>query len=192
METGEEPMSSGTLAVAGRSRVAAPARLARGGLTFLLWLVIGLSLCLTAVVASPSVFGYRTLTVISGSMEPTLGTGSVVIDEVISPLEARPGDILTFNDPHRKRLLTHRLRNMRVEGGTAYMVTQGDANDAPERWSVPLRGEVGRVAYHVPKLGYARDLISRREVRLGLLGAVLLLGALLLVDVWRPKREQAQ
>ena len=170
----------------------APARLARGGLTFVLWAAIGFSLCLTAGAAGPSVFGYRSLTVISGSMEPTLGTGSVVIDEVISPLEARPGDILTFNDPHRKRLLTHRLRSMRVEGGTAYMVTQGDANDAPERWSVPLRGEVGRVAYHVPKLGYARDLISRRGVRLGLLGAVFLLGALLLVDVWRPKREQAQ
>jgi signal peptidase I len=192
MEDGEEPMSSGTLAVAARSRVDAPARLARGGLTFALWLMIGFSLCLTAVVAAPSVFGYRTLTVISGSMEPTLGTGSVVIDEVIRPIEARPGDILTFNDPHRKRLLTHRLRSMRVDGGNAYIVTQGDANHAPERWSIPLRGEVGRVAYHVPKLGYARELISRRGVRLGLLGAVFLIGALLLLDVWRPKQERAR
>ena len=42
------------------------------------------------------------------------------------------------------------------------------------------------------KIVEARELISRREVKLGLLGAVFLLGALLLVDVWRPKREQAQ
>jgi signal peptidase len=190
MEEGEKLMhaASGALAVgtsAPRSRGAH--KLARAVLTFTFWLVAGVGLCLTAVVALPNVFGYRALTVVSGSMEPTLETGSVVIDDVISPLEARPGDILTFNDPERNRMLTHRLRSMRVQGGMAHMVTQGDANDAPERWSVPVKGEVGRVAYHLPKLGYLRAFISRREVRLGLLGVVFLIGALVLVDLWRPK-----
>lgn len=161
--------------------------LARAALTFSLWLVAGFALCLTAVVALPGVLGYRALTVVSGSMEPTLETGSVVLDDVISPTEARVGDIVTFNDPHRRRLLTHRLRRMRVEGGMAHMVTQGDANDAPERWSVPVTGEIGRVEYHIPKVGHLRAFITRRDVRLGLLGAVFLLGVLLLVDVWRPK-----
>jgi signal peptidase I len=191
VEEGEELMhaASDAFAVSAPARSRSALKLARAALRFASWLVAGFALCLTAVVALPGAFGYRSLTVISGSMEPTLETGSVVIDDVISPLDARPGDILTFNDPERKRLLTHRLRRMRVEGGMAHMVTQGDANDAPERWSVPVKGEVGRVAYHVPKLGHLRAFISRREVRLGLLGGVLLIGLLLLVDVWRPKER---
>jgi signal peptidase len=188
MEEGEELMYAGadTVAPASAARLRG-AVLARAALTFSLWLVAGFALCLTAVVALPGVLGYRALTVVSGSMEPTLETGSVVLDDVISPTEARVGDIVTFNDPHRRRLLTHRLRRMRVEGGMAHMVTQGDANDAPERWSVPVTGEIGRVEYHIPKVGHLRAFITRRDVRLGLLGAVFLLGVLLLVDVWRPK-----
>jgi signal peptidase I len=193
VEEGEELVHSGsqTLAATAPARLRGAAHMARGALTFALCLAAGFALCLTAVVALPGIFGYRALTVVSGSMEPTLETGSVVLDDVISPLEARPGDILTFNDPERRRLLTHRLRRMRVEGGMAHMVTQGDANDAPERWSIPVTGEVGRVAYHVPKVGHLRAFISRREVRLGLLGAVLLFGVLILVDVWRPKGRTA-
>ncbi len=68
------------------------------------------------------------------------------------------------------------------------MVTLGDANDAPERWTVPSDGQIGRVVAHLPKLGYVRSAFSSRYARLGALGVVLALGALLLVDLWRPRR----
>ncbi len=161
---------------------------ARAGFTFVLWTVLGLVLGLIAIVTLPGVVGYKPLTVVSGSMEPTLGTGSVVIDKVISPAEARPGDILTFQDPVRPRQLTHRLQKVRVEGDTFYMVTLGDANDAPERWTVPSDGQIGRVVAHLPKLGYVRAALGTRYARLGALGLVLALGAVLLVDMWRPQR----
>ena len=161
---------------------------ARACVTFALWVALGLGIGLIAIVTLPSVLGYQSLTVVSGSMVPTLGVGSVVIDEVISPADARPGDIVTFKDPLRPRQLTHRLQRMRVEGDTFHMVTRGDANDVPERWTVPRDGHIGRVVAHLPKLGYVRAALSSRYARLGALGAVLLLGALMLVDVWRPRR----
>ena len=164
-------------------------RAARACLTFALWTALGLAIGLIAIVTLPGLFGYRSLTVVSGSMEPTLGVGSVVIDEVISPLDARPGDIVTFQDPLRPRELTHRLQKVRVEGDTAYMVTLGDANDAPERWTVQTDGRIGRVVAHLPKLGYARAALGTRYARLGVLGAVLALGAFVLVDLWRPRRR---
>jgi signal peptidase len=183
--------------VAGGSNVIAAAapewpraarRAAHACLTFTVWAAVGVAIGLIAIVTLPGVFGYQALTVVSGSMEPTLGTGSVVIDEVISPAEARPGDVVTFQDPLRPRQLTHRLQRVRVEGDRFFMVTLGDANDAPERWSVQSDGQIGRVVAHLPKLGYARSALSTRYARLGALGAVLALGALLLVDVWRPRR----
>jgi len=160
----------------------------RALVTFAIWLAIGLGVGLLAAVTLPSVFGYQSLTVVSGSMEPTLHVGSVVIDEVISPLDARPGDIVTFKDPLHPRQLTHRLQKVRVEGDTFYMTTLGDANDVPEHWSVPRTGHIGRVLVHIPKLGYAREWLGSRYARLGALGLVLLLGALMLVDLWRPRR----
>lgn len=158
-------------------------------LTFVVWSVLGLGLGLIGIVTLPSVFGLKSLTVVSGSMEPTIETGSVVIDEVISPLDARPGDIVTFKDPLRPRQLTHRLQKMRVEGDTAYMVTLGDANDAPERWTVQTDGQIGRVVAHLPKLGYARAALGTRYARLAVLGAVMALGAFLLLDMWRPRKR---
>ena len=158
--------------------------------TFLLWAALGLGIGLLAIVTLPSAFGLKSLTVVSGSMEPTIETGSVVIDEVISPLDASPGDIVTFQDPLHPRQLTHRLQKMRVEGDTAYMVTLGDANDAPEHWTVQTDGRIGRVVAALPKLGYARAALSTRYARLAVLGAVMALGAFLLVDMWRPKRRE--
>jgi signal peptidase I len=164
-------------------------RTARVCLAFVLSAALGLAIGLFALVTIPSLFGYQSLTVVSGSMEPTLGVGSVVIDEVIPPLDARAGDIVTFQDPLHPRQLTHRLERMRVEGDTAYMVTLGDANDAPERWTVKTDGQIGRVVAHLPKLGYARAALGTRYARLGVMGAVLALGAFLLVDMWRPRRR---
>src|SRR3954447_7443594 len=185
-------MTSNTVAAATVSEtgVRGASVFARACLTFALWVVLGFGIGMAAVVALPNVLGYQSLTVVSGSMVPTLGVGSVVIDEVIAPAAARPGDIVTFKDPLHPRQLTHRLQKVRVEGDTFYMTTLGDANDAPEHWSVPRTGHIGRVVAHLPKLGYARQWLGSRYARLGAMGFVLLLGALMLVDLWRPRRSE--
>jgi hypothetical protein len=79
---------------------------------------------------------------------------------------------------------------VRVVGDTFYMTTLGDANDVPEHWSVPRTGHIGRVVAHLPKLGYVRAWVGSRYARLGAGGLVLLLGALMLVDMWRPRRSE--
>src|SRR3954464_2972625 len=79
---------------------------ARACLTFALWVGLGFGLGMGAIVTLPGVLGYQSLTVVSGSMVPTLGVGSVVIDDVLRITDARPGDIVTFKDPLRPRQLT--------------------------------------------------------------------------------------
>lgn len=158
----------------------------------LLWAALAFGAGIAAAFTVPALFGYKPLTVLSGSMEPALHTGGMVVDEVIAPLQARPGDVVTFNDPEDQgRLITHRLRSIRVESGKAYMVTRGDANDTSERWNVPLDSEIGRVVYQVPALGYVRSWISGSTARLALLALVGCLGLWMLIDIWRPGREAA-
>lgn len=165
------------------ARGAGALRLAAGGMVSFL---MGAALVFALVLVLPTVTGHRSLTVLTGSMEPTLETGSVVVDEVIHPTEARIGDIVTFTDPaNPDRQITHRLRRARVEGNTAHMVTKGDANDTVEEWDVPVDGEIGRVIFHVPKLGRARALVGTRQGYVVLLLGILVLGAWVLADVWR-------
>lgn len=156
------------------------------------WALVGLLASLVLSITAPTLFGYRALTVLSGSMEPSVGAGAVVVDEVISPLDARVDDVVTFPDPEqRSRLITHRLRSTTVRGRRAYMVTKGDANETVERWSVPADGEIGRVAYHLPKLGYAQAWISGRFGRVAVLVVLVCLGIWLLIETWRPPRKGA-
>lgn len=92
----------------------------------------------------PGILGYSQLVVISGSMQPAIDPGDLLI---IRQEEAyRPGDIVTFTEG--ESLVTHRL--LEVEGQNA--LTRGDANntdDAP----VSLSRIQGRMVLRVPAVG---------------------------------------
>jgi signal peptidase I len=169
--------------------VSAYLNIARGAGGVLLSVVGGLAvgLVLAAVALYPA--GYRPFTVLSGSMEPAIDTGDVVVDSSIRPLDARVGDVVTFPDPqNQSQLVTHRLRRVRAKGGMVEMVTKGDANNTTERWTVDANGRIGRVEYRVPKLGYALAFVGGKNGKLLLIALpALLLGAYELVRIWRPR-----
>jgi signal peptidase I len=159
---------------------------------FALWAVAGAAGVLTLAIAVAVALGDRPLTDMSGSMEPAIHTGDVVVTQPIAPLEARPGDVVTFRDPDgSKRLITHRLRSMRVTGGTVQAVTKGDANNTVEHWTVPAGARIGRVVLRVPRVGHALALVRGPLGKLLLVVVpALLLGVLELVRIWRPRREE--
>lgn len=139
----------GELAAGRRRR---PWRLVRRAVV---WTATAAALGLILSVTAPALVGYRSLVVLSGSMSPAIGTGDVVVERPVSPLDLRVGDVVTFQDPDRAgRAVTHRIRDVRVRGAAVDVTTRGDANGTVERWSVASSGRVGRVVYHVWKIGY--------------------------------------
>lgn len=169
------------------ARAVARATPARRLARFLLSLTAGLTVGLLLAIGVSLAAGYRTFSVMSGSMEPNIHTGDVVVDKPIAPLDARVGDVVTFKDPSRGgELVTHRLRSVRRNGATVAMITKGDANTAVERWSVPVNGSVGRVAYRLPSAGRAIVAIRGPFGRLLLIALpALLLGIYELTRIWR-------
>ncbi len=159
---------------------------------------IAIAAALTATAAAalaifgPLAFGDRPYTVLTGSMEPTIAAGDVVVDERISPLEAEVGDVVTFRDPEdQSRPLTHRVKSIRRRGSHLWFVTQGDANNTVEHWRIAADGSLGRVLYTVPWVGHVA-VLTKTPLGLALLVIVpvLLLALDELSKIWRPPGEK--
>jgi signal peptidase len=156
---------------------------------FMAWVVLGLFGGLLLAVGLPNAFHAKSLTVMSGSMEPTIDVGDVIVAQQISPIDARVGDIVTFRDPlEHDRLITHRVREIHVLQDMVLFVTKGDANTSTEHWVVQRSGTIGRVAFHVPRLGYFMVWIhSTFGLLLLIVLPTVLLGLSELWHLWRPR-----
>ncbi len=105
----------------------------------------------------------------SGSMEPAIQTGSIVIDR---PAESyKVGDVITFGADTKTQIpTTHRIVAITGEGSSEVFTTKGDANDAPDPVQTPLSGVHGRVILTVPYVGYVLNFARQP------LGFALLVG----------------
>lgn len=156
------------------------------------WAALAAAVLLALAVALPLAAGDRPYTVLTGSMEPTIAAGDVVIDERISPVDAQVGDVVTFRDPEdQDKLITHRVQRIRRAGSHLWFITQGDANNTTERWRIAASGELGRVVYTVPWVGHIAVLThTPGGLLLLLLVALALLGIGELRRIWRSPDQQ--
>lgn len=163
------------------------ATLSRG----LAWPLVIASCALLGGLVLAHVAGYHALTVVSGSMEPAIGVGDMVVNRSVSPLRARAGDVISFRDPTSNRVITHRVQNVRVERLRVWFATKGDANNAAERWDIPIDGKIGQVELQIPKVGYALGFVRSPFGRIAFLALpALALAGSLLVAIWRPEEPQ--
>ena len=95
---------------------------------------------------------YKLLIVQSGSMEPAIKTGSVVI---VKPVENyKANDVITFEDGGKDKTTTHRIVDVEVISGQTQYITKGDANNAEDSNKVPKDKVVGKVLTSIPYAGY--------------------------------------
>lgn len=124
-------------------------------------IIYGIILAAIAIVALFLIFsaipvkgGYKTLIVLSGSMEPKIHTGSVVA--VRPAKEYKVGDVITFGEKTKtKTPTTHRIYEIKEVNGTKSYITKGDANNAPDQKPVSEKEILGKVLFSVPYAGYA-------------------------------------
>jgi signal peptidase len=173
------------------SRWSSPSRLrvARTGLAVVLtWLLVGLLGGLVWSSTGGHLAGVRAMAVLSGSMEPTLGVGDLIVARVITPAEAEAGDVLVYRDSARDRFVTHRVQSIVRSGDQVDVVTRGDANSVGEQWSAPADGSVGRVVLHIPFVGYATGALGTSAGRLALTAVATVLTVWTLRLLWWPRR----
>jgi len=100
------------------------------------------------------------MTVLSGSMEPAIKTGAIVVAKPANGYKI--GDIITFG-PNTKTQppVTHRINDIKVVGGVPVYITKGDANESPDMREIQKSDILGKVLFSIPFVGYAVDFAKK-------------------------------
>lgn len=123
-------------------------------------LIIIIAICIPLTV--PKVFGYEVYTVISGSMEPEIPVGSLVLVKGMEASEVQERDVIAYYGGSDSRaIITHRVVENRVLEGE--FVTKGDANDAEDMKPIEYENLIGRVEWKIPVLGNVAQFISTMQ-----------------------------
>lgn len=110
--------------------------------TVLVALVVLLAVALVGV----RLVGLNTYVVLSGSMEPTYHTGSLLYVKSVDPQDLRVGDPITFM-LNEDTVATHRIIEILPDEEDSSVLrfrTQGDANDAPDGTPVHYKNVIGK------------------------------------------------
>src|SRR3978361_1239628 len=110
------------------------------------WLVRGLVglavLAFLVLAVGPHVLGYRTMTMLTGSMAPGINPGDVTVVTPLAVSDVTAGMVISYHrhiEDHS--LVTHRVVSVtRAPDGTITIQTKGDANDANARRPAALQG----------------------------------------------------
>lgn len=100
---------------------------------------------------SLGVFSFSPRVILTGSMQPGIKIGDVVIIHKINGKDAKLGDIIMF--PMGEMKVTHRVIAVKEVDQKKYFTTKGDANPDPERDPIPEKNVKGKVVMVIPKLG---------------------------------------
>lgn len=133
-----------------------------------LWNIIITILIILLVIMAVALVGVRLIgitpySVLSGSMEPTYHTGSLVYVKKADYTELKVGDPITFM-LNEETVATHRIAKIqpdRNDPKTLRFVTKGDANEFEDAGTVHYKNIIGKPVFTIPYLGYVAEFIRR-------------------------------
>ena len=149
---------------------------------------------LAVLLAGVRVIGLEIYTVLSGSMEPTYHTGSLIYVQDVDPYEIEAGQVITFL-LDEDTVATHRVVEVLPDENDPTVVrfrTKGDANDAEDGSPVHYKNVLGSPVFSIPQLGYLANYIQNPPgtyIAISV-GAILLL-LILLPELFSNDEEES-
>ena len=97
--------------------------------------------------------------VLSGSMEPDIKVGDLIIAKKVNPSSIREGDVVTYKMDSLVNV-THRVVEVFSSDNNVAFKTKGDANNIEDSDLVLGDNLVGKLVFRIPKFGYFIDWVT--------------------------------
>jgi len=99
----------------------------------------------------PDFFGIKPFVVATGSMEPAIFGGDLVITKTVDPAKLKAEDVISFKNGNS--VITHRIKEITEKDGEIAFVTQGDANNVKDEDPVTYSQVEGIYLFNIGGLG---------------------------------------
>lgn len=107
----------------------------------------------------PAILGYKAMIVLSGSMQPLLESGDLIIVKEADMANVNENDVITYRNT-TGTFVTHRIVNKMVKDGDSFFITKGDANNIEDQEIVTHNQVEGRLLFSIPKAGYVVNFLK--------------------------------
>ena len=125
-------------------------------------LIVIAAVLLAVLLVGVRLAGLQVFTVLSGSMEPTYHTGSLIYVKKVDAAKLSEGTVITFM-LDENTVATHRIVGVvpdEDEPGVVRYRTKGDANEAEDGGLVHYKNVIGTPVFSIPGLGYLANYIQ--------------------------------
>lgn len=155
-------------------------------------LVLGLVL-LTASSALPTKKLFSSYVVATGSMEPTIPVGAVVLTRFADPASLQENDVITYEQPNDPNtIIVHRIIRKTSDGSLGF-TTKGDNNDTEDTWLVTPNNVLGKMFFVIPYLGHPISFLKTPAgFAIGIGIPALLLALLQVVKIFQGINEEVE
>ncbi len=119
--------------------------------------------------------GYAVLEVVTGSMEPTIKVGDLIVINT-KEKQYKKNDIITFYDVNNS-FVTHRLKEIKDD----VMITKGDNNNTEDE-ALPVKNIVGKYIFKISGLGIILSSLKNPFVSIMILVIGILICFLISTD----------
>lgn len=158
-----------------------------------LWLLAAVGLVCALVWGATALGFIKPLIVISGSMEPQIMTGDLLVDVPVQTNTLAVGDVVSLPSDITHNLVTHRIEKIVDVGDGRFQISmKGDNNAASDALDYYVGAQVWQPALQLGGWGAAVQRLTTPAVAIPLVvGLVALLGITLLLPAPARRRDAA-
>lgn len=153
-------------------------------------IVYNISLIIVSMVnksETPSFFGIKAYVIVSGSMQPELNIGDIVIVKKQKSDKIQVGDIISFREG--ETIITHRIIEINEKDGEKQFITKGDYNNAKDSNAVKYESVEGVCINKIPYLG---NIVLFLKKKIVIISIVLIFYLIYSHDVKVSEKEKVR
>lgn len=154
-------------------------------------ILIAIMVVLVVMLVGVRPIGYQPYCVLSGSMEPTYHTGSLIYVKKADPQDIKVGDPITFVLDENLTVATHRV--IEIDEASQHFYTKGDANEYPDASPVHFNNLLGRPSFTIPYMGYVANYIQNPPGRyIAIAAAAVILLLIFIPDLFDDSKKKGK